>query len=295
MAMVLKSLAWVLGCSLVILGAWSYTVTKHDRPSAGTPTPRDLARQAYYQMEAHVFDRAQLQEAYTKINQAADQNRNEAFIYVAVSFGTLIGGYTIGDWYDLDTFSGDTVQQALGYAQQAVALDPNLGAAHAQLARVLVVRREFEEAARHIATAKVLDPDSFYPQYFEGIWHEKQGLATEANQAFDRAQHAATLPHHSMLVLGHRTSVAKVEGNAALQEQLLKEGIGLNPKNAYAYGEYAAFLMCKGRYRDAIVQWEQAIRIAPFPRAVSQLEKAKAHLAQEPTTLVQAEVHTGCG
>jgi len=98
-----------------------------------------------------------------------------------------------------------------------------------------------------------------------------------------------------MLVLGHRTSVAKVEGNAALQEQLLKEGIGLNPKNAYAYGEYAAFLMCKGRYRDAIVQWEQAIRIAPFPRAVSQLEKAKAHLAQEPTTLVQAEVHTGCG
>ena len=160
---------------------------------------------------------------------------------------------------------------------------------------MLVVRREFEEAARHIATAKVLDPDSFYPQYFEGIWHEKQGLATEANQAFDRAQHAATLPHHSMLVLGHRTNVAKVEGNAALQENLLKEGIGLNPNNAYAYGEYAAFLMCKGRYREAIVQWEQAIRIAPFPRAVSQLEKAKAYLAQEPTTLAQAVVHTGCG
>ena len=92
MAMVLKSLAWVLGCSLVILGAWSYTVTNHDQPSAGNPTSRDLARQAYYQMEAHVFDRAQLQEAYTKINQAADQNRNEAFIYVAVSLGTLIGG-----------------------------------------------------------------------------------------------------------------------------------------------------------------------------------------------------------
>ena len=147
-------------------------------------------------------------------------------------------------------------------------MDPNLGAAHAQLARVLIVKREFEEAARHIATAKALDPDSFYPRYFEGIWHEKQGQAAEANQAFDRAQHAATLPHHSMLVLGHRTSVAKVEGNAALQEKLLKEGIGLNPKNAYAYGEYAAFLMCKGRYRDAIVQWEQAIRIAPFPRAL---------------------------
>ena len=67
-------------------------------------------------MEAHVFDRAQFQEAYTKINQAADQNPKEAFIYAAVSLGTLIGGYTIGDWYDLGTFSGDTVQQALGYA-----------------------------------------------------------------------------------------------------------------------------------------------------------------------------------
>ena len=63
MAMFRKPLAWVLGCSLVILGAWAYTVTKHDRPSAGNPTPRDLAREAYYQMEAHVFDRAQFQEA----------------------------------------------------------------------------------------------------------------------------------------------------------------------------------------------------------------------------------------
>ncbi len=40
-----------------------------------------------------ISDRAQLQEAYTKIDQAADQNRNEAFIYVAVSLGTLAHWY----------------------------------------------------------------------------------------------------------------------------------------------------------------------------------------------------------
>lgn len=296
MAITMKSFGWVLALSVVVLCSTSFAAPSGTGavPSADKRTPRALAREAYYQIEANVFSRAQLQDAYTKINLAADQNRNEAFIYVAVSLGTLVGGYTIGDWYDLTTFGGTVVQDALGHARQAVSLDPDLGAAHAQLARVLIVKKEFLEAAEHIAKAKALDPDSFYPWYFEGIWHEKQGHVPEATHAFDRAQQAATLPHHSMLVLVHRASVAKIGGDAALQEQLLKKGIALNPDSAYAYGDYAAFLMCKGRYREAIVQWEKAIHIAPFPRAVSQLEKAKQYLAEERTKTAQAKPKTGC-
>lgn len=278
MSITMKSFGWVLVIS----------ATRRQGHATGT------AHEAYYPIEANVFSRAHLQDAYTKINLAADQNRNEAFIYAAVSLGTLVGGYNIGDWYDLTTFAGTVVQDALGHARQAVSLDPNLGAAHAQLARVLIVRKEFVEAAEHIAKAKALDPDSFYPWYFKGIWHEKQGHVAEATHTFNRTQQAAALPHHSMMVLVHRASVAKVGGNAALREQLLKEGIALNPASAYAYGDYAAFLMCTGRYLEAIVQWEKAIHIAPFPRAVSQLEKAKQYLAEEQTKTAQAKPKTGC-
>lgn len=293
----MKSFAWVLVFSVVALHSVFAAAPNEKGAVASTDktTPRALAREAYYQIEANVFSRPQIQDAYTKINLAADQNRNEAFIYGTVSLGTLVGGYTIGDWYDPSTFGGTVVQDALGYARQAVSLDPNLGQAHAQLARVLIVKKEFAEAAEHIAKAKMLDPESFYPWYFEGIWHEQQGHVAEATRALDRAQQAATLPHHSMLVLVHRASVAKVAGNAALQEQLLKERIGLNPDSAYAYGEYAAFLMCQGRYREAVVQWEKALHIAPFPRAVSQLKKAKQHLAEERTKTAQTKPKTSCG
>lgn len=296
MAFVMNKSACVLAFSLAVLCSVSYAATadKNAAPPAGKVTPRELAREAYYQIEANVFDRAQLQDAYTKINLAADQNRNEAFIYVAVSLGTLVAGYTIGDWYDLTTFPGDVVPQALAHARQAVALDPNLGQAHAQLARLLIVKKEFHEAAQHITKAKELDPNSFYPWYFEGIWHEKQGQVAEATQAFDRAQQYATLALHPMLVLTHREYVAKLGGNFALQEKLLKDSIGLNPNSAYSYGSYAAFLMCHGRYREAIVQWEKAIRITPYGRAVSQLEKAKQYVAQETTKFAQAKPKTGC-
>lgn len=296
MAFVMNKSACVLAFSLAVLCSVSYAATadKNAAPPAGKVTPRELAREAYYQIEANVFDRAQLQDAYTKINLAADQNRNEAFIYVAVSLGTLVAGYTIGDWYDLNTFPGDVVPQALAHARQAVALDPNLGPAHAHLARLLIVKKEFHEAAQHIAKAKELDPSSFYPWYFEGIWHEKQGQVVEASQAFDHAQRYAALTHHPMLVLKHREYVAKIGGDLALQEKLLKDSIGLNPNSAYSYGSYAAFLMCHGRYREAIVQWEKAIRITPYGRAVSQLEQAKQYVAQETTKFAQAKPKTGC-
>lgn len=286
----------ILTLGLAVLCASSYVATADTTttPISRTVAPRELAREAYYQIEANVFDRAQLQDAYTKINLAADQNRNEAFIYVAVSLGTLVAGYTIGDWYDLTTFPGDVVQQALAHARQAVALDPNLGPAHAQLARLLIVKKEFHEAAQHIAKAKELDPNNFYPWYFEGIWHEKQGQVADASEAFDRAQQYATLAHHPMLVLKHREYVAKLGGNFALQEKLLKDSIGLNPTSAYPYGSYAAFLMCQGRYREAVVQWEKAIRITPYGRAVSQLERAKQYLAQAKTKFAQAKQKTGC-
>jgi hypothetical protein len=286
--------SYVLIGVLILIVAVAYVVDPRVPLFLGVVTPRELAREAYYQIEANVFDRAKLQNAYTKINAAADRNPKEAFVYLAVSLGTLVAGYTIGDWYELKTFPGESVQQSFGYAKQALELDPNLGQAHAHLARLLILKKEFAEADQHLKKAKELDPTGFYPWYFEGIWHEKQGHAAEATQAFDRAQQYVALKHHPMLVLKHREEVAKISKDFALQEKLLKDGIALNPGSAYSYGSYAQFLMCQGRYREAIVQWEKALSIASYGRAIDQLAKAREYVAQPPTQTVQGQAKTGC-
>lgn len=283
----------------LFVGCFVLMTTCSDGPAAepqNNPSPRELAREAYYQIEANLFDRAQLQDAYIKINAAVDRDRKEAFVYVTVSLGTLVTGYTIGDWYEMQTFSGDSVQQALSYARQALTLDPNLSQAHAQLARLLIVRREFAEAEQHLKKAKELDPHGFYPWYFEGIWHEKQVQLAAANKAFDRAEKYAVLKHQHTLILVHRQNVAKLSKDFTLQEKLLKDGIGQNQGSAYSYGNYAEFLMCHRRYQEAIVQWEKAISIAPYGRAVGQLKKAKEYVARETSQYVakDKEKPSGC-
>jgi tetratricopeptide (TPR) repeat protein len=280
---------------LLISLASAATPDQTTSPSPNTSTARELSRDAYYQIEANVFDRAQLQDAYTKINVAADRDPNEAFIYVAVSLGTLVTGYTIGDWYDIGTFSGDSVRLALAYAQQALRLDPTLSQAHAQLGRLLIIKREFAEAEKHLKTAKELEPTNFYPWAFEGISYEKQGRFNEANQAFDRAERYAVLKHQHGLVLNHRQNVALSNKDYGLVEKLYKDRIAQFPREAYAYGNYGTFLMCQGRYRDAIVQLEKAVSIAPYGRAVQLLEKAREYSRQQPTQLAQAPPKTGCG
>ena len=283
-----------LALILAAVAVYAIAVDKRIALWLGITTPRELAREAYYQIEANVFAWGRLEEAYTKINKAADQDPKEAYVYLAVSLGTLVAGYTIGDWYEMKTFAGDSVQQAMNYAQQAVTLDPNLSQAHAHLGRLLILKREFAEADQHLKKAKELEPTNFYPWYFEGVSHEKQGHLVEANQAFDRAQQYTALKHHPLLILNHRQIVAKLSKDYTLAEKLYKDGIALNPESAYAHGNYAQFLMCQGRYREAIVFWEKAISIVPYGRAIDQLAKAKEYVAQPPTQVVQGQPNTGC-
>ena len=97
----------------------------------------------------------------------------------------------------------------------------------------------------------------------------------EANQAFDRAQHAAALPPFDARLGTSDKMWRKSRGNGA--GRLLKEeGIGLNPNNAYTYGEYAAFFDVQGSLSGS----DRAVgsRLFGLPPSVCGLatEKAKA-------------------
>jgi tetratricopeptide (TPR) repeat protein len=151
------------------------------------------------------------------------------------------------------------------------------------------MRKDFPRAQVSIAKAKELDPKSFYPWYFEGIYYEKLRNVDAAIASLDQAEQRATQEHQRSSVNRHRSRVAEVSRDPALQEQYLARAITSNPNDGHTYSEYAGFLMCKGRYEEAVIQWEKVLRLMPaWSYAEAQLAKARRMVA------IEREKRTSC-
>lgn len=250
---------------------------------------RELASSAYYQIDGNRFDHDQLAEAFAKLDQAAKLNPNEPYLYMSGSLASLVQGFRMGDWYELSSFENGTLERALPLAEQAVQLAPALSQAHAQLARLYIMRKDFAKAQISIAKAKELEPQSFYPWYFEGIYYEKLRDVEAARTALDAAELRATQQHQRNSVNRHRSRVAEVSRDPALQEEFLVKIIASNPNDGHVYAEYAGFLMCKGRYEEAVIQWGKTVRLMPsWTHAEAQLAKARRMAA------IEREKRTSC-
>lgn len=250
---------------------------------------RALAMSAYFQIDGNRFDQAQLADAYAKLEQAEKINPNEPYLFLSGSLASLVEGFRMGDWYELRSFGPGTVEQALPLAEKAVQIAPELGQAHAQLARIYIMKKDFARAQVSIAKAKELEPQSFYPWYFEGIYYEKLRDVDAARAALDQAEQRATQSHQRNSVNRHRSRVAEISRDPALQEQLLVKNIASNPKDGHLYSEYAGFLMCKGRYEEAVLQWEKTLNLLPgWSYAQIQLDKARRMAA------IEREKRTSC-
>ncbi len=250
---------------------------------------RELASAAYYQLDGNRFDQTQQAEALAKLKRATILNPNEPFVYLSASMMVLIQGFQRGEWYETRTFVPGTVEQALLHAEKAAQLAPTLSQAHAQLARLYITLKNYSQAQASIVKAKTLDPNSFYPWYFEGIYYEKLGIIDSARTAFDAAEARATEAHQKSSVDRHRAHVAAKAHDPMGQEQLLLKNIAANLTDGRIHSEYAVFLMCKGRYEDALVQWERTLNLMPsWPYAEEQLAKTRRMVA------VEREKRTSC-
>lgn len=257
--------------------------------SSDVTSARELASSAYYQIDANRFDQAQLSQALMKIGQAAKLNPDEPFVYLAASLANLVGGYRIGDWYELNSFDAGTLEKSLPLAEKGVELGPTVSQGYAQLGRLSILRKDFANAERNISKAKELDPSNFYPWYFEGIYYEKLRDIASANKAFDEAEVRATRSDQRTNVNRHRSRVASIAHDPIQQEQLLLKNISLNPKDGLLYSEYARFLMCKGRYEESIVQWEKTLSLIPtWSYAQTNLTSARRLAA------IEREKRTSC-
>ena len=99
-----------------------------------------LAVEAYHQLEGNVFNREEIQNAVQKINRAEELNQQDSWVYLSASMFSLIHGYRIGDWYELETFKPGSIDEAMEFAKKALSLDPNNSQAYAHLARIHIIK-----------------------------------------------------------------------------------------------------------------------------------------------------------
>jgi tetratricopeptide (TPR) repeat protein len=242
---------------------------------AGAAVPRSPAEEAYYQIESNVFNRHAISDAQAKLDQARRANPHDPWVYLTASLAVLVSGYTIGDWYSPQTFVEGTIDKALDLAVKAVDADPQESQGHAHLARLKSLQGDYKAAWEVLTEAYKRNPNSFYPWYFRGIIAEKMRDAVIGRFYFDEAEKRVAYKYQASLLNIHRQQLAKLSGDLAEQERLLKDNIANSPDKPHFYGNYASFLMSQKRYDEAIQYWQKAIELGPYREALKQLEQTK--------------------
>jgi hypothetical protein len=83
--MVLRVLIMLTLCVLTVI------------PVTASGAARELASQAYYDLEDNVFDSATVKAALSKLQQAQREDPRESWVYITASQAALVIGYKIGD------------------------------------------------------------------------------------------------------------------------------------------------------------------------------------------------------
>ena len=126
-----------------------------------------------------------------------------------------------------------------------------------------------------------LAPNDFYPWYFSGIIYEKLKTPEKAQEHLEKAIELAQFPYQKGIANRHLQNVARISGDYAAQENLLKENISNDPNSPHRYGNYATFLMYRERYQEAVVYWKKAIEKGSYPHAEKQLKKSMRLLDEQ--------------
>jgi tetratricopeptide (TPR) repeat protein len=175
----------------------------------------------------------------------------------------------------MNTFDDGAVEKALAFAKRALELRPTESQASAQVARIYIIKKEYQTAWTLLNTAYDNDATNYYPWYLRGVIAVKMNDPKRALVQFDEAEKLAKHKYQHRQLNYQRQYIAKMNGDAAAEEALLKKNIQDNPDRANIYGNYAQFLKKHKRYDEAIAYWEKAIAISPYPHAIEQLKKTR--------------------
>ena len=90
----MKKLVLLLGAALLNIATLAA-----ETPEGSNPDVRQLAREAYFEIEDNVFSAERLRSAANKLEKAYSMEPNEPFIYLSSSLLSIVVGHGVGNWY----------------------------------------------------------------------------------------------------------------------------------------------------------------------------------------------------
>jgi tetratricopeptide (TPR) repeat protein len=128
------------------------------------------------------------------------------------------------------------------------------------LGSLLLERGQVNQAAAHLQTALVLQPDNADAHYSLGNTLLKQG---QIDQAIREFQEAIRLKPHYADVHNNLASALVMKGQIEAAIRQYQEAIRLKPDYALAYNNLGNTLLEKGQIDEALRQFQEALRLKP--------------------------------
>jgi Tfp pilus assembly protein PilF len=236
---------------------------------------RVLAHSAYRMLLEKPYDAASLNAAVRDIRKAHDLDANEPYVWVASAALVQNLAYISGDRTEARSFQSGALDEAAGLLRKALAIDPNLGDAHADLGWILIAQKQFQQADHEFFVGHQVDPENFDVWIGQAVCWWKQGNVAKSEAALAGAERRVRSNADHLKLNGHKERMARSRHDAVALEGILREDMSLDPQSPWVHGNYALFLMDQRRYDEAIVEYKKALAIAPYPLAEHQLAEAE--------------------
>jgi tetratricopeptide (TPR) repeat protein len=204
---------------------------------------------------------------------------DEAEIFLVEMLQILQNGHRLGTWYDASSYFPGTIRKATGLARKAVKADPQYSKGYAILAWMMIVEQNYAEAESLLEKAYSLDNESFYYWLYYGTLLMVTERYNDAMNAYDTAMTYTSSDVLMGIIKIRKRDLAKLSGNSEEALRLYQQEIDRDPQSPYSWGNYGTYLVCIGRYDEAIPYLSKAIDISPYPLAIQFLAFAKAKTA----------------
>lgn len=235
----------------------------------------ELAKEAFYEIEADPFNSYVVEKAAEKIANAYKEQPHNPWVLVAVSRLVLEMGYRRGDRSKLKTYSPGTVDKAGEYAEEALNYGTDVGMAHVQYSKIQMINGDLKGAWLTLNRAYSIDPKDFYPWYYRAVISIRMKDFEKAESYLLEAENRAERFYQKTWVAERRINVAKLIGDEDGIELAYKKAIDVDPTSPHKYGNFANYLKIKKRYKEAITYYEKAISISSYPAAEEGLVEAR--------------------
>jgi tetratricopeptide (TPR) repeat protein len=215
-------------------------------------------------------------EAITLLDRAIALDPKYALAHAIRARATYKAGYLRGDDYDPNSLT-----RALEHVDRALALDPTLERAYVIKGYVHVFQKNYGEARKMVEAALRQKPAEPWAMLLQTDIARREGRTQEALESARKLIESTTDPDVLSRAYEALGDVYREMREWDAVEDTHVARVRLQPDSAWARGNYANFLVWRGKYDSAISMAESALQKMDYPIGRHTLAKARAGKARQ--------------